>query len=119
MIIGSNLCLAALEQVIFDNVSFAFDQNQRVGLVGRNGSGKSTLLKAIAGQQQLDSGSLSIVKNKTIAYLSQDVVLASNKSIIEETSTAFTHITDFITEQKKIEALLDTGIVTDELLERY
>jgi ATP-binding cassette subfamily F protein 3 len=109
-----------ITQVIFDDVSFVFDQNQRIGLVGRNGSGKSTLLKVIAGKQQIDSGSVSIQKGKTIAYLSQDVVLQSDKSIVEETYTAFSHVTDLLEEQKSIEAQLDTNPDDlDELLERY
>ena len=74
MINGYNVSLEMIQQVIFDDISFSFDQNQRIGLVGRNGSGKSTLLKAISGEQRLDSGSISITKGKTIAYLSQDVV---------------------------------------------
>ena len=60
MINGHNICLAMVEQVIFDDISFVFDQNQRIGLVGRIGSGKSSLLKAIAGQQQLDKDSIAI-----------------------------------------------------------
>ena len=76
MINGYNVCLEMVEQVIFDDISFVFDADQRIGLVGRNGSGKSTLLKVIAGKQQLDKGSVAIQKGKTIAYLSQDVVLA-------------------------------------------
>jgi ATPase subunit of ABC transporter with duplicated ATPase domains len=82
MINGYNVCLEMIEQVIFDDISFVFDQNQRIGLVGRNGSGKSTLLKVIGGQQQLDKGAVSIQKGKTIAYLSQDVVLTSDKKPI-------------------------------------
>lgn len=119
MINGYNVCLAMIEQVIFDDISFVFDQNQRIGLVGRNGSGKSTLLKAIAGQQQLDKGAIAIQKGKTIAYLSQDVVLQSDKSIIEETYTAFADIAALIEEQQKIEAQLDNTDNIDELLERY
>jgi ATP-binding cassette, subfamily F, member 3 len=119
MINGYNVCLEMIDQVIFDDVSFVFDQNQRIGLVGRNGSGKSTLLKAIAGKQQLDSGSISIQKGKTIAYLSQDVVLQSDKSIVEETYTAFAYIADLLAEQKAIEAQLDSADDLDDLLERY
>lgn len=120
MINGSNICLEMIEQVIFNDVSFVFDQNQRIGLVGRNGSGKSTLLKVIAGQQQIDSGSVSIQKGKTIAYLSQDVVLQSDKSIVEETYTAFAYVADLLEDQKAIEAQLDTNPDDlDDLLERY
>jgi ATP-binding cassette, subfamily F, member 3 len=120
MINGYNVCLEMIEQVIFDDISFVFDQNQRIGLVGRNGSGKSTLLKVIAGKQQLDSGAVAIQKGKSIAYLSQDVVLASDKSIVEETYTSFAHIATLLEEQKAIEAQLDSNPDDlDELLERY
>src|ERR1700758_1554162 len=108
MINGYNICLEMIEQVIFNDVSFVFDQNQRIGLVGRNGSGKSTLLKVIAGKQQIDSGSVSIQKGKTIAYLSQDVVLQSDKSVAEETYMAFAHVADLLQEQKDSEERLAT-----------
>jgi ATP-binding cassette subfamily F protein 3 len=119
MINGYNICLEMIQQVIFKDVSFSFDQNQRVGLVGRNGSGKSTLLKAISGEQQLDSGSISISRGKTIAYLSQDVVLQSDKSIIEETCTSFSDVDALIEEQKELEHLLDTVEDPTDILERY
>ncbi len=120
MINGYNVCLEMIQQVIFDDISFVFDHDQRIGLVGRNGSGKSTLLKVIAGQQQLDKGAVSIQKGKSIAYLSQDVVLTSDKSIVEETYTSFAHVAKLLDEQKAIEAQLDTNPDDlDELLERY
>lgn len=119
MINGYNIYLEVIDKIIFDNISFSFEQNQHIGLVGRNGSGKSTLLKVIAGQQGIENGSVSIQKGKTIAYLSQDVVLQSNKSIIDETYTAFADIDHLLQEQKELESQLDNADDIDEVLERY
>lgn len=88
MIQAQNVCLSFGEQIVFDDISFTINQHDRIGLVGRNGSGKSTLLKAIAHQQQLDSGSIAISSKKVIAYMPQEVVLESHKNIIDETLSA-------------------------------
>ena len=90
MIQAHDLCLSFGTQKIFDKVSFTLSQHQRVGLVGRNGSGKSTLLKAIIDPSCLDSGSLSILQGKKIAYMPQDVVLLSELPILDEACSAFT-----------------------------
>ena len=36
---------------IFENVSFSFDTNWKIGLIGRNGIGKSTLFKLLLNQE--------------------------------------------------------------------
>ncbi len=97
-----DLCLAFGSQPIFNHISCSIGQRQRIGLVGRNGSGKSTLLKAIIDPQVLDSGTVSIAHGKTIAYMPQEVVLASEQSIIEEALNAFTALRVL---QKKAAAL--------------
>ncbi|MDR1028591.1 MAG: ATP-binding cassette domain-containing protein, partial [Clostridiales Family XIII bacterium] len=33
---------------VFEDVSFRFDTNRRIGLIGRNGRGKTTLLTLLA-----------------------------------------------------------------------
>lgn len=77
------------ERTLFNHISTAIDQSDRIGLVGRNGSGKSTLLKAINNPSLLDEGTITIAKNKTIAYMPQEMVLLSDKTILEETFSAF------------------------------
>ena len=39
---------------LFEEVSFALKENDRVGLVGKNGAGKSTLMKIMSGLQKPD-----------------------------------------------------------------
>ncbi len=87
MILANNINLSFGSQKVFDGISFTINDDQRIGLIGKNGSGKSTLLEAIVGIQPLDSGTITISKQKKIAYLAQDVVLASSLSILEETLT--------------------------------
>ena len=46
---------------LFDDVSFVVNKKDRIALVGKNGAGKSTLAKIIAGELELDSGTLRIL----------------------------------------------------------
>lgn len=89
MIQLKNISLQYGERVLFDDISCTFAQNQRVGLVGRNGAGKSTLLKIIAGQIQPDEGSVAFSKDLRIAYMPQEIVLLSEKSVFDEAFSVF------------------------------
>ncbi len=118
MIHAKNLDLFFGSQAVFDDISFTIQDDQRVGLVGANGSGKSTLLKVIAGQQKIDSGSVSIDNSATIAYMPQDVILESTKTVYEEAFSTFEKLYALQKEahdlEKKIEESKD-----QTLLDRY
>jgi ATP-binding cassette subfamily F protein uup len=57
---------------LFQGLSFALFEGDRVGLVGPNGSGKSTLLKILAGLEEPDSGTRSVRKGVRVGYVPQD-----------------------------------------------
>ena len=107
MIYTRDINLLYGERPLFKDISFSIDESQRVGLVGLNGSGKSTLLKAINDPSMLDSGIISVAGNKKIAYMPQDVVLTSTKTIIEETCTAFQELTKLQIEATHLEHIID------------
>lgn len=44
------------DNLIFDGVSFAVNEGERIGLIGANGEGKTTLLKLVLGELSPDCG---------------------------------------------------------------
>jgi len=58
-------------RALFADVSFQMNAGDRLGLVGRNGHGKSTLFKIILGQEEPDSGEITIPRNYRIGHLEQ------------------------------------------------
>ncbi len=56
---------------LFDNISFAVHDGDRIGLIGPNGTGKSTLLAILGAEQQPDSGEVSFRKRARIGYVHQ------------------------------------------------
>lgn len=119
MIIARDLTLSFGIQPVFDHISFTLQGNERIGLFGLNGAGKSTLLKAIAGHMQLDEGSISITKGFKVAYLPQEVTLASDKSIIDEAMSIFTQIVALQSKMVALELQLKEAPDNLELLNNY
>ena len=56
---------------LFQNISFAVNDGDRIGLIGPNGAGKSTLLAILAGEMDPDSGNLAMRKRARIGYVRQ------------------------------------------------
>ncbi len=120
IIILKEILLTYGERDLFDRISVDFQQDQKVGVVGRNGSGKSTLLKVITKQLSLDSGNVVINKQKQIAFFPQEMVLNSNKSVFDELFLVFEAYTKLEQEQQHIEVQLATkSCDTMHLLDRY
>ena len=92
MVSVENLSVEFSARPLFDGVSFVINPKDRIALVGKNGAGKSTLLKILAGMQQPTAGIVAVAKGTTIGYLPQVMVLSDERTVIEETETAFAHI---------------------------
>jgi len=71
-------------RVLIENLDLSIPKNAIVGIIGPNGVGKSTLFRMIMGEEQPDSGSISIGDTVKIAYVDQSHKdLTPDKSIFE------------------------------------
>src|SRR5947209_97326 len=67
-----NAELAYGDLPLLDRASFALEERERIGLIGRNGTGKSSLLAALAGSLALDDGELRVQDGVRIVLVPQE-----------------------------------------------
>ncbi len=89
MISIQNLSIHFTGQDLFTDINFMIREKDRIGLVGKNGAGKTTLIRIIAGLEQPSHGSVVMSDGVTIGYLPQEKNIYSEKTVLEETMTAF------------------------------
>ncbi len=78
-----NISKAYGEKVLFDDISFGINKDQKIAFVAKNGSGKTSILNIVAGVDESDTGQVVSRKGIDIAYLSQADNLNSNLTIEE------------------------------------
>lgn len=71
------------EKVLFDQVSFTINENDRIGLIGVNGSGKTSLLNVISRETSPEKGSITTPNDYSIGYLRQQPNLDPEKTIMD------------------------------------
>ncbi len=74
----TNAELAYGDLPLLDRASFALEERERIGLIGRNGTGKSSLLGALAGQITLDDGELRKKDGLRIVLVPQEPAFPIN-----------------------------------------
>ncbi len=70
-------------KALFNDLSLALYEGDRVALIGPNGSGKSTVLKILAGIESPDSGTRTVRRQVRVGHIPQ-TPLFSNEQTIEE-----------------------------------
>lgn len=59
------------DRLLIDNLNLSIPKGAIVGIVGGNGAGKSTLFRMIVGNEQPDSGEISLGESVEVAYVEQ------------------------------------------------
>lgn len=75
------------DRLLFEGLNFDLPPGGIVGVIGANGAGKTTLFRLITGQEQQDSGKLTIGETVDISYVDQSRdSLDDSKTVYEEIS---------------------------------
>jgi len=75
------------DNLLIDDLTFSLPKAGIVGVIGANGAGKTTLFRMIVGEEQPDSGRLTIGDTVQLAYVDQSRDdLQADKTVYEEIS---------------------------------
>jgi ABC transport system ATP-binding/permease protein len=81
---AENLSKRYGDLLLFENISFTINKDQKVALIARNGAGKTSLLDLLAGKENADSGLITWTNDISVGYLEQIPQLNPSHSVIEE-----------------------------------
>lgn len=99
---------------IIENISFAINDNEKVGLVGLNGAGKTTLFNILTGLLDYDKGTIFKAKGKKLGYLKQNTHIESSNSIMDEMLSTFENVIRLEEELHAIELEISSFTENDD-----
>jgi ABC transport system ATP-binding/permease protein len=96
-------------RVIFDGVSFAIDEGEKVGFIGVNGSGKTTLFRIVAGDEGVDDGTLAFQRGMRVGYLSQEPEFDEGATILSAVAGGTPELRQVFAEYHEVSGKLARG----------
>ena len=109
MITLSKISKRVGSRVLFEDVTFTFNDGCRYGLTGPNGSGKSTLLKIVMGVEQPTSGSVSLPPK--VGFMKQQIEEFQHCTALDTVIMGNRRLWDALIERDR----LYEGEMTDEV----
>ncbi|PIB26986.1 ABC-F family ATP-binding cassette domain-containing protein [Maribacter sp. 4G9] len=71
------------ELVLFQDLSFGINKDQKIALIAKNGTGKTSILNILSGDDQPDSGQVNYRKSIRASFLDQEPNLNPNLTVEE------------------------------------
>lgn len=67
-----NIAKSYGERVLFEDISFGINKDQKIALIAKNGTGKTSILNILAGMGSPDEGQINFRKGLRVSYLEQE-----------------------------------------------
>ena len=110
-------------QEVLKDVTWAIQEGECWGVIGRNGAGKSTVFKLLLGQLEADGGTVvrpTKERGIRMGHYAQDLVPDTHGSVLEEALAAFGEVEKLQHEMRELEhRMSEPGGDLDEVMERY
>jgi len=110
-------------QEVLKDVTWAIQEGECWGVIGRNGAGKSTVFKLLLGQLEADAGTVvKPTKERGIrmGHYAQDLVPETHGSVLEEALAAFGDVERLQHEMRELEHRMgEAGADLTDVMERY
>ena len=104
---------------VLDGLSFTVTAGERVAILGKNGCGKTTLFRILTGELDYDEGSVTLAPGKRIGLISQIPVYPEGWTTEDVLRTAQIALDRAELRMREIEAQLEAGVESEELLKEY
>ena len=123
MITVTNLAIQFGKRVLFQDINLKFNPGNCYGIIGANGAGKSTFLRALSGDLDPSSGTVSFGSGERLSVLKQDHFAYDECTVMETVLRGHTVLWDIMTEKDALYAKSDfsdeDGVRAAELEEKF
>lgn len=123
MITVHNLTIQFGKRVLFQDIHLKFTPGNCYGIIGANGAGKSTFLRALSGDLEPNSGSVSFGSGERLSVLKQDHFAFDECTVMETVLRGHTVLWNIMQEKDALYAKPDfsdaDGVRAAELEERF
>lgn len=89
------------ELVLFENLSFGINKDQKIALIAKNGTGKTSILNILSGADSPDTGQVSYRKSTRVSFLAQEPVMNPDLTVEETIFASDNEVLQVISKYEK------------------
>ncbi len=103
------------QRILFMEASANVQRGEKVGLVGPNGAGKTTVFRLITGEEETDTGHVTVERGVRVGYFSQDVGEMKDATVLATVLDGVGPVAALLAEMRAIEVALGDPDRADEM----